>query len=508
MAQDSVPAARTAPENDHEVGRLLQAGRLAEANAAFDLVLGRHPEPTDRTRRAAVLVFRALLAWRLNRVPLALELAAEGWTELGPHPQGPAAADALYRLGSMLTAVGNQQGGLETSQRSVAVARQAGDKQVLALCLQGLGVALNLYAIDGPPDQARHRFAEAKAVLVEGMGLTNEGRLYRSMVSTYSRALAGVGEWDAAARAAELAVALAAPVGDRWGAAVGHWVLAIERRHRGRLAEARELADEAVAQANAINEPALLLRLSLDLADICAQLGDPAGEAAALRRSVSAARGSAETLREGLGQALEQRRLAVHAQRQATAAEEAAARDPLTGVANRLGLERSAPALLEATLSGGHQPWLVLVDVDDFKGVNDDAGHAAGDAVLRQIAGLARYECRQEDLVARWAGDEFVVLLGSSGATAGPAVAERIRAAVADYDWTTAIGPARRPTVSIGVTCGSGNLDALFAAADIALYQAKRAGRNRVAVHRPGTTWWSAWPQTSTRLAKHEGLSH
>jgi diguanylate cyclase (GGDEF)-like protein len=180
----------------------------------------------------------------------------------------------------------------------------------------------------------------------------------------------------------------------------------------------------------------------------------------------------------------------------------------LTGVANRLGLERSAPTLLEATLSSGHQPWLVLVDVDDFKGVNDDAGHAAGDAVLRQIAGLALHECRQEDLVARWAGDEFVVLLSSTGAAAGPAVAERIRAAVADYDWTTAIGPARRPTVSIGVTCGSGNLDALFAAADIALYQAKRAGRNRVAVHRPGTTWWSAWPQTPTAALKHEGLSH
>jgi two-component system cell cycle response regulator len=141
--------------------------------------------------------------------------------------------------------------------------------------------------------------------------------------------------------------------------------------------------------------------------------------------------------------------------------------------------------MLAMAAEDGRTAWLVLIDVDWFKEVNDDAGHAAGDAALREIAQLLRHECRSDDLVARWAGDEFVVLLGdaSGDRDAGPVVAERIRASVADHDWTMVLGTARRPTVSIGVACGPAALDDLFAAADLVLYQAKRQGRNRVAVY-------------------------
>jgi diguanylate cyclase (GGDEF)-like protein len=166
----------------------------------------------------------------------------------------------------------------------------------------------------------------------------------------------------------------------------------------------------------------------------------------------------------------------------------------LTGLVNRLGLEDSAPKLLEDTASRGKIPWLVLVDVDWFKDVNDEAGHAAGDTALREVAALLRRECRSGDLVARWAGDEFVVLLGDDsepidgepdrGADTGQVVAERIRAAVANHTWAPELlGATRQPTVSIGVAGGSPRLDELFAAADIALYRAKRQGRNRVEVH-------------------------
>jgi diguanylate cyclase (GGDEF)-like protein len=490
-----MPAGGTAPEEDHEVRRLLHAGRLAEASAAFDLVIGSHPESADRTRRAALLVSRAVLAWRLNRVPLALELAAEGWTDLGAQPEGAAAATTLCSLGYLLEGVGHRSAALETLRQSVQLARSADDQQVLIRCLQRLGGLLNLRAIDGPPAQARPDFAEAKAVLAEGLGLCSAGPWRRGLLGAYSRSLAGVGDWDAAAQAARQVLALAAEADDRWAAAVGLWVLSIERRHRGQLVDARALATEAMGHAETINDPSLLLRLSQDVADICVALGDDAGEAAALRRSVWAARRSAETLREGLGQALEQRRLAVRAHRLAEAAQEAAAHDPLTGVANRLGLERSAPALLDDTVGAGRLPCLVLVDVDGFKGVNDHAGHAAGDATLRQIAQLLLRECRLEDLVARWAGDEFVILLASADAATGPTVAERIRLAVADHDWTAVLGPTGRPTVSIGVACGPRDLDALFVAADIALYQAKRQGRNRVAVYRPLNTVTAGEPR-------------
>src|SRR2546423_2174549 len=112
-------------------------------------------------------------------------------------------------------------------------------------------------------------------------------------------------------------------------------------------------------------------------------------------------------MREALAQALEQRRRALRPQRLAPAAQEAAARDPLTGLTNRLGLEHAAPDVLAEAAAAGRTPWLVLIDIDWFKEINDDAGHAVGDSALREIAMLLRNECRTQDLVARWAGDEF-----------------------------------------------------------------------------------------------------
>jgi diguanylate cyclase (GGDEF)-like protein len=204
---------------------------------------------------------------------------------------------------------------------------------------------------------------------------------------------------------------------------------------------------------------------------------------AALRHVVAAAQRSADTLREGLGQALEQRRFAVKAKRLAEAAQRAAARDPLTGLANRLGLEQTAPVLINSAVTTGRAVWLVLVDIDHFKTINDIAGHPAGDTVLREIAGLMVRECRVGDVIARWAGDEFIVLLAAGPnerAEIGTVVAERIRSAVDTFEWTLAPVAALRPTVSVGVAGGHTDMDSLFGAADAALYEAKRRGRNRV----------------------------
>ncbi|MEV8438386.1 GGDEF domain-containing protein [Actinosynnema sp. NPDC051121] len=477
---------------DLEVKELLNAGRLPEANTLFDQVVSRVPPGADRWQRSAVLINRAKLAWRLGRIPLALELAAEGWTDLDGEHSGdnPAAAQAMHALAYLLEGIGNRRAAVDMLRLSVQVARRAAERspaavEILGYCLQGLGGTLNFRAISSPPDRAAAIFEEARVHLREGLDLTRNPQLRRALLAAYSRSLAGVGELEQAEENAEEALRQAQEAGDKWASAVACWVLAVVRREQGDLVRARTLASRAVAASEAINDPSLLLRFSLDLADICAEMGDHVGEATALRCSVSAGRTATETLQEGLGQALEQRRVAVQAQRLAVAAQEAAARDPLTGLANRLGLERAAAGLLENTAAHGRVPWLVLVDVDRFKGVNDDAGHAAGDATLREIAQLLRRECRAADLVARWAGDEFVVLLGDPGgntAEVGPTVAERIRAAVDGHDWTVVLGATRRPTVSIGVAAGPAKLDQLFAAADMALYRAKRHGRNRVEV--------------------------
>ena len=480
-----------APQLDLEVKALLNAGRLPEANTLFDQVVSRVPPGADRWQRSAVLVNRAKLAWRLGRIPLALELAAEGWTDLdGEHSDNPAAAQAMHALAYLLEGIGNRRAAVDMLRLSVQVARRAAEAspdaaEILGHCLQGLGGTLNFRAISSDPDHAPAIFEEARGYLKEGLELAQEAQMRRALLAAYSRSLAGVGELDQAEENAQEALRQAHEAGDKWASAVASWVLAVVRREQGDLIRARTLASRAVAASEAINDPSLLLRFSLDLADICAEMDDHVGEATALRCSVAAGRTATETLQEGLGQALEQRRVAVQAQRLAVAAQEAAARDPLTGLANRLGLERAAAGLLENTAARGRVPWLVLVDVDRFKGVNDDAGHAAGDATLREIAQLLRRECRAADLVARWAGDEFVVLLGDPGGNTlevGPTVAERIRAAVDGHDWTVVLGTTRRPTVSIGVAAGPAKLDQLFAAADMALYRAKRHGRNRVEV--------------------------
>ncbi|GAA3459908.1 diguanylate cyclase [Saccharothrix longispora] len=486
MEQRDPLVAGQVPQHDLEVKALLNAGRLQEANSLFDQLVSRTPPGADRWVRSFVLVNRAKLAWRLGRIPLALELAAEGWTDLdGEQGDNPAAAQAMHALAYLLEGIGNRRAAVDMMRMSVAVARRAGVPEVLGQCLQGLGGTLNFRAISSPPELAPAIFEEARRCLREGLELTGDPQSKRALLGAYSRSLAGVGELEEAEEHARETLRQSREADDKWAAAVSNWVLAVVRREQDDLVEARTLASRAVAASEAINDPSLLLRFSLDLADICARMGDHVGEAAALRCSVAAGRTATETLQEGLGQALEQRRVAVQAQRLAVAAQEAAARDPLTGLANRLGLERAASGLLEGTAGQGRVPWLVLVDVDRFKGVNDDAGHAAGDATLREIAQLLRRECRAADLVARWAGDEFVVLLGDAGGgarDAGPAVAERIRAAVDGHDWTVVLGSARRPTVSIGVAAGPAKLDQLFAAADMALYRAKRQGRNRVEV--------------------------
>lgn len=153
--------------------------------------------------------------------------------------------------------------------------------------------------------------------------------------------------------------------------------------------------------------------------------------------------------------------------------------DSLTGAINRRHFfERAAEhlAMNRRRLS----PLTVLAaDIDHFKAINDNRGHAGGDVALKHFADTCRHELRPLDLFARLGGEEFAVLLPDTSASGGMAVAERLRAAVAALA-PEAGGPM---TVSIGVAevpAGAETIDATLAAADAALYRAKANGRNRV----------------------------
>jgi diguanylate cyclase (GGDEF)-like protein len=151
--------------------------------------------------------------------------------------------------------------------------------------------------------------------------------------------------------------------------------------------------------------------------------------------------------------------------------------DALTGVLNRRGLDAE---LAQAASAGGA---VIVVDVDHFKQVNDRFGHAIGDRVLRQVAEVLGAVTRRGDRVARLGGEEFVVLLRDTSIEAAVRVAERARERLAAMAVDTPAGPVAI-TASFGVAeaLAAGWPSTALARADAAMYEAKRAGRNRVHV--------------------------
>lgn len=128
---------------------------------------------------------------------------------------------------------------------------------------------------------------------------------------------------------------------------------------------------------------------------------------------------------------------------------------------------------------------LMMIDIDHFKKLNDEYGHLAGDAVLREVAALLKNAMRETDTVARYGGEEFVIVLPDTTLEGAAIKAEMLRRKVQDKSFT-AIDEAVHITISIGVsTYLSGSPDDLVHAADLAMYQAKHAGRNAVVVSRP-----------------------
>ena len=180
-------------------------------------------------------------------------------------------------------------------------------------------------------------------------------------------------------------------------------------------------------------------------------------------------------------------RLLVEAEEARRTAESMAVTDALTVAFNRrhffiAGERRFAHARRL------HEPASVLLlDVDDFKAVNDLHGHALGDRVLIAVGQACMARMRESDLLARYGGEEFVALLPATTRTHALQVAERIRAAVAGLQFSTDAGGSVRPTVSVGVamlTTESSTepsiFDGLLAQADSAMYRAKCGGKNRV----------------------------
>jgi len=156
--------------------------------------------------------------------------------------------------------------------------------------------------------------------------------------------------------------------------------------------------------------------------------------------------------------------------------------DELTGLLNMRGFTIAANRLFGQALRYNRAASVLMIDSDNLKSVNDSHGHEAGNRMLRQLTRLAQAELRYTDVLARYGGDEFIVLLPETPVKGALEVAERIRDAVASMPLELD-GKRIACTVSIGLAAhpeDGSTLDAVVARADRAMYQAKQAGRNRV----------------------------
>ena len=162
--------------------------------------------------------------------------------------------------------------------------------------------------------------------------------------------------------------------------------------------------------------------------------------------------------------------------------------DPLTGVFNRRYFESRCQEEISHTRRHKAPLSCMFLDIDKFKRINDTYGHAAGDVVLRTVSQLIKSGLRGNDVMARFGGEEFVVLLPQTGLQTACEIAERIRISVAAYSHPVSAKENLAVTISIGVAQAPDELDEddmavahkMLAAADTAVYQAKKSGRNKV----------------------------
>ncbi|MGA1862350.1 diguanylate cyclase [Deferribacter thermophilus] len=163
---------------------------------------------------------------------------------------------------------------------------------------------------------------------------------------------------------------------------------------------------------------------------------------------------------------------------------EMATHDALTGILNRGAIEKKLKREVERGKRIGHEVGVILIDIDNFKRINDEYGHQIGDIVLQDVAEVLETNCRRYDYVGRYGGEEFLIVLPGLNSYSTSKVAERIRKEVENRSFH-AVNIDLKVTISLGVcsTKEAQDIKDLIKKADEALYKAKREGKNRTVVY-------------------------
>jgi diguanylate cyclase (GGDEF)-like protein len=386
------------------------------------------------------------------------------------------------------------------TRRALEMLRVVGDARLVAHGLCNLGGAL----------QRAGRLAEARACYEEGLPLAlaldwpNGHALFHA---GFGGVLIGEGRVDDGLASYAQSLDILTRLGDTWQHTRHRFILGRHLVEIGRFSEAVAVLEAGLAVARERAYGSIEANSLLYLAQAREGLGQPAAALQALWRHL-AARGAVTAAQvsdrvrvaelrleaESMKREAERKRCrsdelqrlndqlaeALAAQRALQAQLEALARtDALTGLPNR----RHQAALL-SSLSGRAGLAVTLLDIDHFKRVNDDHGHAVSDAVLVALAERLQRCLRGTDTVARWGGEEFCVTMPHTAPTAARRLAERLATTVANHPFDTPAGPLTL-TISVGIATSSApgtTPETLLLRADQALYAAKRAGRAQVVV--------------------------
>jgi len=387
--------------------------------------------------------------------------------------------------------------------KSVAIARETGNKKSLATALDSLCHAyLGLADLDQALSCGLESVAVARAseaLLREAEHLLGVGLVYRAR-----------GELAEAETCFQQSLALARKYGFRLAESLALRTLGATRRHQGRLPEALSLLQEALAILQEIGAKQRAYECLEDLAAICKQAGDFEAalnyyeqfhlakdaifndQADFRLKSLEIAYEVEQTKKEkeiyNLRNVALQREIDERIKAQ-SAAELLAITDPLTGLFNRRHLLYLAERELAQAIRYKRPLSFVIFDIDFFKRVNDNYGHAAGDKVLTVVSSHVRSGLRESDVVGRYGGEEFVILLPQTSLQAAREMAERVRKIVASVRV-----PVENDEISVTISAGisglrapgkNDRLDQLLDWADRALYEAKEAGRNNTVVYEP-----------------------
>jgi diguanylate cyclase (GGDEF)-like protein len=439
-------ASRRAAQLFEQLGDVSGEARALSTLTHVCMLLGRNDEAVE----AALLAVR--LCEKLPLTPLCVVThnslgLAYSWS--GDHDRGDAALEKAVELAQRCTpplSIYNprlNQAWVEAS-RLLDERYQTGRMQSLARLQQLL--------------------AECHALERTGSGLPLLPGL-RAMARTISLSTTAlmavwVGDLDAAARGVDAADRSLTPGEPTWLDSFVRWCAAELAWARADWALAERELIEMKKTALAVEHEQLACRAHLLLAQVYELQGkddEARAEHRALwrreRRVVAESLSSRESL---VSWQLGARQSERHLQQALVASkqfERWSLEDALTGIANRRHFEQVLERRLQALAqNGGARPLTVaMVDVDRFKSVNDRYTHRVGDRVLKTIAAIIASQVREDDLPARWAGDEFVVLFGDASEQAARPICERVRVAVSEFDWES-VAPGLRMSVSLGLS--------------------------------------------------------